>query len=195
MVNYKSKYLKYKLKYQNLTQKAGSSHHYVKQPDLPTDVNRGSPKPKNLVYVKQFDKYVDRKVFNTTMENSCMDYDYDDCLRFKNNCYWSKSIDESANNYIEGCINHNHNFLNYKNKILILKELENSYELNEKESDIIVKKFEELEKPNSILARLYQKNYSDLLTKNNDIKNEIETIKKEIEEINRYIVYDERFLE
>jgi len=193
MVNYKAKYLKYKLKYQNLTQKGGSEP----QPDLPLGVNRRSPKStnqKNLVYVKQFDKYVDTNVFNSTKENSCMDYDYDDCLRFKNSCFWSKSIDESSNTYIEGCSNYNDNFLNYKNKILRLNELKNSYKLNEEESNKIVKNFVKIEKQKPFLANLYQKNYSALLKKNNEIKNKIETIKNEIKKINRNIIYDTGFL-
>lgn len=177
MINYNSKYLKYKLKYQQLKQFAG----VVSQPELPINLDRTGHK------------------FN---EIDCFNLSEFRCALNKKICVWNTShhppnypSNSSQNSQklhsLSYCKPHDSDFRIKKKNYKRFKKFLNYY-INKK-NDNKIKQDKLVDKIKNKPTEIQMKNYSQLLVENNELRKKIQDYQKKIYEITQQ--YNENYLQ
>ena len=179
MINYKSKYLKYKLKYKSLIQKGGVDT----QPELLIDVNRTGPKSNETI--------------------NCFNLRESRCKQNKEKCVWKTShhppnypLNSSQNSQklhsMSYCKPHDHDFISKKQNY---RRFNNSLSYYiDKKNDNEIKQKTLVDEINGKPTEIQMKKYSKLLVENHECLEKIEDYEKKIDEIiqeyNEYYLQD-----
>lgn len=177
MIDYKSKYLKYKLKYQQLKQIGGVET----QPELLKDLNRTGPKFK---------------------ETDCFNLSEFKCALNKKNCAWntlhhppnypsSSSQNSRKLHSLSYCKPHDSDFRSKKQNYKRFKKFLNYY-INKK-NDNKIKQYELVDKIKNKPTEIQMKNYSHLLVENNELRKKIQNYQQKIHKITQQ--YHENYLQ